>query len=95
MANKKFHIKSGDTVKVIAGNHKGKQGTVKEILVSKGRATIEGPSSRAPRQQDAPAKKPPVRRRKAVKKAPAEVAEEPAPRVFDDEPEDDFSDFSF
>lgn len=53
------------------------------------------PSSRGPPQQEAPAKKPPVRRRKAVKKAPAEVAEEPSPRVFDDEPEDDFSDFSF
>ena len=53
------------------------------------------PASRNPPQQDAPVKKPPVRRRKAVKKAPAKVVEEPSPRVFDEEPEDDFSDFSF
>jgi len=38
----KFHIKTGDTVVVIAGNSKGKQGTVLEVLVEKERAKIEG-----------------------------------------------------
>lgn len=38
----KFHIKTGDTVLVIAGNSKGQQGTVKEILVEKERARVEG-----------------------------------------------------
>lgn len=38
----KFHIKTGDTVVVIAGNSKGQQGIVKEVLVEKERAKIEG-----------------------------------------------------
>ncbi|HUL53083.1 MAG TPA: 50S ribosomal protein L24 [Opitutaceae bacterium] len=38
----KFHIKRGDTVVVIAGAHKGKQGKVLELLVRKQRARIEG-----------------------------------------------------
>jgi len=38
----KFHIKTGDTVVVIAGNSKGKQGIVTEVLVEKERAKIEG-----------------------------------------------------
>jgi hypothetical protein len=53
------------------------------------------PTSRSPpTQQDAPARKPPVRRRKAVKKAPAETPKQPEPHVHD-EPEEEFSDFSF
>ena len=39
---KKFHIKKGDLVKVIAGNHKGKQGQVLEIQGEKDRALVEG-----------------------------------------------------
>lgn len=39
---KKFHIKKGDLVKVIAGNHKGKQGQVLEVLKEKSRALVEG-----------------------------------------------------
>ena len=39
---KKFHIKKGDLVKVIAGNHKGKQGQVLEIQGEKNRALVEG-----------------------------------------------------
>ena len=39
---KKFHIKRGDTVVVIAGSQKGKSGKVIELLPSKGRARIEG-----------------------------------------------------
>ena len=39
---KKFHIKKGDLVKVIAGNHKGQQGQVLEIQGEKNRALVEG-----------------------------------------------------
>ena len=38
----KLHIKSGDTVMVIAGNAKGKSGVVKKVLVEKQRAIVEG-----------------------------------------------------
>jgi len=42
MATKKFHIKTGDTVKIIAGNSKGKTGTVLSVLTDKNRAIVEG-----------------------------------------------------
>lgn len=38
----KLHIKSGDTVMVIAGNAKGKSGVIKEVLTDKNRAIIDG-----------------------------------------------------
>ncbi|MCS7005793.1 MAG: 50S ribosomal protein L24 [Cytophagales bacterium] len=38
----KFHIKTGDRVMVIAGNHKGKEGVVKQVLREKERAIVEG-----------------------------------------------------
>lgn len=38
----KFKIKSGDTVKVIAGDQKGKEGKVVKILTSEGKAIVEG-----------------------------------------------------
>jgi large subunit ribosomal protein L24 len=38
----KLHIKKGDTVKVIAGNSKGQEGKVIEVLTSKSRALVEG-----------------------------------------------------
>lgn len=38
----KFHIKKGDTVKVLSGNAKGKTGAVLEILPKKYRAYVEG-----------------------------------------------------
>jgi large subunit ribosomal protein L24 len=38
----KFHIKRNDTVVVIAGSHKGKQGKVLEIRAAKNRAVVEG-----------------------------------------------------
>lgn len=38
----KLHIKKGDTVKVIAGNDKGKTGKVLEIIVQDNRAVVEG-----------------------------------------------------
>lgn len=38
----KFHVKTGDTVLVIAGNSKGQRGVIKEVIVEKQRARIEG-----------------------------------------------------
>ncbi len=38
----KIHIRKGDTVKVIAGNDKGKTGKVLEVIPSKYRAVVEG-----------------------------------------------------
>lgn len=38
----KRHVRTGDTVKVISGNSKGKTGRVKEILVDKNRVLVEG-----------------------------------------------------
>lgn len=40
MANKKFHIKKGDTVEVIAGADKGSRGEVLEMLPKKNRAIV-------------------------------------------------------
>jgi large subunit ribosomal protein L24 len=40
--NKKFHIKKGDQVKVIAGESKGQEGKVLEVIVKKDRAIVEG-----------------------------------------------------
>ena len=39
---KKFKIKSGDTVKVIAGDHKGAEGKVLQIIKDKDRVLVEG-----------------------------------------------------
>lgn len=39
---KKFKIKSGDTVKVLAGDHKGSEGKVLQILKDKDRVLVEG-----------------------------------------------------
>jgi large subunit ribosomal protein L24 len=39
---RKFHIKKGDTVIVIAGESKGRQGRVLEVIRSKNRAIVEG-----------------------------------------------------
>jgi large subunit ribosomal protein L24 len=38
----KLHVKSGDTVEVIAGNAKGKRGKIVEVLVKKNRVVVEG-----------------------------------------------------
>jgi len=40
--NIKLHIKKGDTVKVIAGDFKGEQGTVTKVFPSDNRAIVEG-----------------------------------------------------
>lgn len=42
MKNVKFHIRKGDTVKIIAGNDKGKSGKVLEVNRVKYRAIVEG-----------------------------------------------------
>ncbi|MBT1702093.1 50S ribosomal protein L24 [Chryseosolibacter indicus] len=38
----KLHIKKGDTVKVIAGDDKGKEGKVLDVILDKRRAVVEG-----------------------------------------------------
>ncbi|MFN3840442.1 MAG: 50S ribosomal protein L24 [Cyclobacteriaceae bacterium] len=38
----KLHIRKGDTVKVIAGDDKGKTGKVLEVWLGKNRAIVEG-----------------------------------------------------
>ena len=42
MSKVKFHIRKGDTVKIIAGNDKGKTGKVLEVNTAKYRAIVEG-----------------------------------------------------
>jgi large subunit ribosomal protein L24 len=39
---RKLHIRKGDTVKVIAGDDRGKTGKVMEVITDKNRAVIEG-----------------------------------------------------
>ena len=38
----KFKIKSGDTVQVITGDHKGSEGKVLKVLTDKSKAIVEG-----------------------------------------------------
>jgi len=44
MTNKmtKFKIKSGDTVQVITGDHKGSEGKVLKVLTDKSKAIVDG-----------------------------------------------------
>lgn len=43
MANRtKFHVKKGDTVQVISGNHLGKSGKILAVLPKKSQVLIEG-----------------------------------------------------
>ena len=39
---KKLKIKTGDTVRVIAGDHKGQEGKVQQVLMDKNKAIVEG-----------------------------------------------------
>ncbi len=41
MAVKKFHVKKGDLVQVMAGKEKGKQGKVLGVFFTKNRLTVE------------------------------------------------------
>ena len=38
----KLHIRKGDTVKVLAGDDRGKTGKVLEVVLDKNRAVVEG-----------------------------------------------------
>ncbi|MGC4014409.1 MAG: 50S ribosomal protein L24 [Luteolibacter sp.] len=38
----KTHVKKGDEVEIIAGNHKGKRGTVLSVNAAKGQVVVEG-----------------------------------------------------
>ncbi len=42
MNRQKFHVKKGDSVTVITGNHKGATGKVLQVLPAKQRVLIEG-----------------------------------------------------
>ena len=42
MSKLKFHVRRGDTVQVIAGNHKGASGKILEIKAEKAQVIVEG-----------------------------------------------------
>ena len=42
MSRSKSHVKPGDEVEVISGNHKGKTGTVTDVLAEKEQVIVEG-----------------------------------------------------
>ena len=42
MSNPKFHVKRGDTVQVISGNHRGSSGKILRVLPEKAQVIIEG-----------------------------------------------------
>ncbi len=42
MSKPKFHVRRGDTVEVISGNHKGATGKILEIKPAKSQVVIEG-----------------------------------------------------
>lgn len=42
MSRIKTHVKKGDQVEIITGNHKGKRGTVLSVNAAKGQVIVEG-----------------------------------------------------
>lgn len=42
MSKPKFHVKRGDTVQVISGNHRGSSGKILRVLPEKAQVIIEG-----------------------------------------------------
>ena len=42
MSQAKFHVRRGDTVQVISGNHKGASGKVLEVKAAKAQVIVEG-----------------------------------------------------
>ena len=42
MSRIKTHVKKGDQVEIITGNHKGKRGTVLTVNAAQGRVVVEG-----------------------------------------------------
>lgn len=55
MSRIKTHVKKGDEVQIITGNHRGKRGTVLAVDAAKGRVTVEGarPLKKATRPSEA------------------------------------------
>jgi large subunit ribosomal protein L24 len=55
MSRIKTHVKKGDEVEIITGNHKGKRGTVMLVKASKGQVIVEGarPLKKATRRSEA------------------------------------------
>ena len=42
MSKPKFHVKRGDSVKVISGNHRGSSGKVLQVIAATSQVLIEG-----------------------------------------------------
>jgi large subunit ribosomal protein L24 len=42
MSKARFHVKRGDTVQVISGNHRGSSGRILQVLPEKAQVIIEG-----------------------------------------------------
>jgi large subunit ribosomal protein L24 len=42
MSKSKFHVRRGDTVTVISGNHRGSSGKILQVLPAKSQVIIEG-----------------------------------------------------
>jgi large subunit ribosomal protein L24 len=42
MTKVKFHVKRGDTVRVISGNHRGSSGRILKVISEKAQVVIEG-----------------------------------------------------
>ena len=56
-ARKKTHVRKGDNVVVISGNHSGKSGKILQVLVKKDQVLVEGVriiKKHAPKSQDRP-----------------------------------------
>jgi large subunit ribosomal protein L24 len=56
-SRKKTHVKKGDQVEVISGNHRGLRGRILQVLVKKDRVLVEGVriiKKHAPKSQDRP-----------------------------------------
>lgn len=57
MNKKKTHVHKGDTIEVIAGNHKGSTGTILQVFPEKDQVLVEGVrmvKKHAKRTQDRP-----------------------------------------
>ena len=57
MSNAKTHVRKGDTVEVISGNHKGSTGTILQVFPEKNQVLVEGVrmiKKHAKRTQDRP-----------------------------------------
>jgi large subunit ribosomal protein L24 len=42
MSKPKFHVKRGDSVQVISGNHRGSSGKVLQVIAAKSQVVVEG-----------------------------------------------------